>query len=628
MSFNLEKANQRLFFTLIFILIIFMIIITRIFILSEILNENKIRTGYKQVLRGTITDRRGVSLALTEEASSIGINPKEILDPQLTAQMLSGYIDMDYNTILQKIYLNQNRNYFLLTRKIDNYVAELILDLNLPGIYRDFEYKRIYPANKLASNLIGFVRKDTLEGMAGIELIYNKILTTPSTLFTGYSLELTIDSLIQYEMEKVLEEGFQRSNAKKAIGIMMKIDTGEILAMANLPNYDPNYYYKENAEYKSNWAINHQIEPGSIMKPFFAAILINEHPEVLNKTVYCNGEFSFQTGSVRCLRNGKIHAHGYVDLEKIIELSCNVGIIQLTNILDKNTIYKYLLELGFNQPTKIVPENWEAKGYIPKLDEWFKSTPYYLPIGQGMLTTPIQLITAYSAIFNDGILIKPILIRKIESEDKKLIENFKTEVRNTSFRKETLDILKKYLYKVVEKGTGTLAKVEFTKIMGKTGTAQRSGPYGYMDDYTVSFIGAFPYPNPQYIALIVFDGVKTEYTAGNLAAPVFSKFVHNIKKILFSQFYTEKIDITEKMIEEYQNPLLNSKEKLPNFKNASLKQIFQWKIMVLEPFSKKNHHKIELEIFGNGYAIKQFPEPGTNLSDIERIQIYLNNENF
>ncbi|GIX43421.1 MAG: penicillin-binding protein 3 [Leptospiraceae bacterium] len=628
MHFNLQKANQRLFIILVGVSLIFFLIALRIIFLSDIVSENKSRIGLKQILRGNISDRRSVNLAITEEASTIGINPKEIIDPQLTARFLAGYLDMDYNTILQKIYLYQNRNYFLLKRKIDNYIAELILDLNLPGVYRDFEYKRIYPANTLASNLIGFVRKDTLKGMAGIELIYDQILTTPSTLFSGYSIELSIDSLIQYELEKVLQEGFEKSKAKKAIGIMMKLDTGEILAMANLPNFDPNYYYRENAEYKSNWAITYQFEPGSLMKPFFAAILINEYPDITNKEVYCNGEFNFRTGNVRCLRKGKIHAHGKVDLEKIIEVSCNVGIIQLTNILDKNTIYKYLLELGFNKPTHIVPENWEANGYIPKIDNWVESTPYYLPIGQGMLATPIQILTAFSALVNDGILIKPVLVRKIESEDKKLFETFTTEVKNTSLRKQTLKILKEYLYNVVEKGTGKLANVSFTKILGKTGTAQKSGPYGYLDEFTVSFIGAFPFSNPEYIVLIIYDGVNDTYSGGNLAAPTFAKFLQNIKKILFSQLYTEEIDITKKIQIEKNNKLLKYKEELPDFKDASLKEIFEWKKYVLEPYNKKNHTNIEIEIFGNGYVIKQYPQAGKKLNSINKIQLYLNEENF
>jgi len=177
MHFNLEKSMFRLLIIVVIISTIFIIASSRLIFLTEIFKESKTRSGNKQILRGSITDRRGISLALTEEASTIGINPKEILDPTLTAQFLAGYLDLDQNSILQKIYLNQNHQYFLLKRKIDNYVAELILDLNLPGVYRDFEYRRIYPAGKLASNLIGFVRKDTLQGMAGLERIYNELLS-------------------------------------------------------------------------------------------------------------------------------------------------------------------------------------------------------------------------------------------------------------------------------------------------------------------------------------------------------------------------------------------------------------------------------------------------------------------
>lgn len=628
MYFNKIKADKRLLTFLIIVIFLFIIIIFRVIQLSNIFEKNNIRHGNKKIIRGMIFDRRGVSLAITEEASTIGIAPKEIIDPYLTSQYLAGYLNIDYNEILQKLYLNQNKSYILLKRKIDNYTAELILDLNLPGVYRDFEYKRIYPANKLASNLLGFVRKDTLEGMSGLELIWEDLLSNSNNLYSGYNIHLTIDSLIQYELEKALLKGLEKSNAKKAIGIMMDIETGEILAMANLPNFDPNNYFLENVKDKNNWAISYPIEPGSIMKPIFAAMLMNENPDIIHEHVYCNGEFNFKTGSVRCLRQGKIVSHGEVDLEEIIQESCNVGIIQLTKQLQPSIIYKYLLELGFNQNTGIVPSKWEHTGFIPKLDNWVESTTYYLPIGQGMLATPIQLITAFSALLNNGVLIKPILLKKIESEDKKLKEITKIEAKHTSFQSKTLEILKKYLWNVTHKGTAKLAQVEFVDVIGKTGTGQKSGPFGYSGNFTASFIGAFPYPKPKYSVLIIYDDVSGEFGGGNLAAPVFSDFLKQIKNILITQPYIEKINIKEDITLSPKKALIKDKKSLPDFSNYTLKDFFYWKTKVLDEYTKKENISIEIEIFGNGYIIKQYPKAGTPIETLSKIHLYLSKDNF
>lgn len=624
MLFHKENYLKRFIILNVLFFIIFIGILFRILYLSNIFQE-KVKKENKQTIRGSITDRRGIHLAITEEASTILIKPEEVSEPELTAKYLAGYLNLDYNSILQKFYLNQNKNVFLLERKTDNYITELIMELNLPGVYRNFEYKRIYPSNRLGSNLIGFVRKDTLEGLGGLEAIYDKLLNTSiNSLNIGPTIELTIDALIQNELEKSMREFFESSKAQKAIGIMMDLETGEILALANLPDFDPNYYYKENVKEKHNWAISFPIEPGSLMKPFFAAMVLNDKPELINKKTECKGEFHFKNGTVRCLRKNKVSPHGIVDLEKIIEISCNVGIIHFSKNLEKSNINKYLLELGFNQNTNIVPSNWEHSGYVPKLEQWVESTTYYLPIGQGFLATPIQIITAFSALVHQGIIVKPILIKKIYS-DSLLIEQKNLEIKTTSFRKKTIEEVQKYLLNVVEKGTGKLAKVDFMKVIGKTGTSQKSGPYGYTNLYTASFFGAFPYPNPKYSVLIIFDGVSEEYSGGNLAALTFSKFLNQIKKFLYSDDSIQKVYIKQKL---FPKKTQFKKDIVPDFTNFTLKDILYWKETVLDKYNENQKESIKLEIYGNGYVIKQFPDKNTLLKEINKIQIYLSDENF
>ncbi len=607
-----------------FLIVIFRIV--HIIGISKIL-ESSDKMDSRKVLRGSIYDRRGIALALTEEASTISLNPDEILDPEKTAGYLSGFIEIDTKDILQKIYLNQSKRHIILKRKIPNYLAEQIMELNLPGVYRNYEYRRIYPHSRLASNLIGFVRTDTLEGMAGLERAYHTLLMKNDKGFEGFSLELTIDLFLQYEMEKVMLDGFEKSKAEKAMGIFMNIHNGEILAMVNLPNFDPNHYYKENASEKGIWTLSFPFEPGSIMKPFFAAMLLNEDETSKYKNTYCDGEFSFLSGSVRCLRNNLKHSHGIVDLKKILEVSCNVGIIHITKNLSKSTIYKYLLELEFGKKTNLLgTELIESSGYLPKLENWVESTSYYLPIGQGMSATSIQIIKAFNSLVNGGRIVKPILVKKIFNSDYSIENLEKTSYINTSFRKKALNELEKYLVNVIHNGTGKLAKVDFIEVLGKTGSAQKAGPSGYTQKYTVSFIGIFPYPEPRYSLLIVYDGVSGDYTGGTLPAAIFANYLRAIKPFIVTRQNHQTIVLSDKIKLKNQKFTYNE-NYVPDFRGLSAKEINKWKEFILDIYNKKNNTRIEIQIYGNGYVVKQIPFPNTPLKDIKKIQIFLSDEN-
>jgi cell division protein FtsI/penicillin-binding protein 2 len=629
----MEKRRLRLMLFLTFLGLGFLVVLGRAAHLADLFDFSNRIPDRGSSIRGPIKDRRSISLAVTEEASTIGLAPSELLDPEFTARYLAGYLAVDSGEILKKIYLYQGRRYFLLKRQVDNFTAQQIMDLRLPGVYREFENRRVYPNGRLASNLIGFTGRDPAQALAGLEYVYNDVLNG-SGYERGPTLYLTIDSMLQYRMEKALQKGFEGSGADKAVGIMMDVETGEVLAMANLPDFDPNFYYRDDAAGKGNWAIRLNFEPGSTMKVFAAAALLNERPEILKRKFVCRGEFPFQGGSVRCLRHGRIQAHGELDLSGIIEQSCNVGMIQAVSTLDDATLYKYLIELGFHQRTGVLPEgSGETRGYIPELNRWVQATRYYTPIGQGISVTPLQLLRGFSALVNGGSLLQPSLMKRIVTEEGVILDEMQIVSRPTSLRRESLQTLNRMMRAVVATGTGKAANLKEIEVIGKTGTAQKSSAAGYIDRYSTSFLGAFPASRPRYAVLILFDGVGGDQSGGGLSAPVFAEFVRSILPLI--EAHAEIFDAAEyekKKVQMQRDDSpdgehtgaertyrlamkrLNAREGvLPDFRKHPVRRAIEWAAM---------HTDIHLTVRGSGYIFRQHPAPGTSLRDVTQLTLY------
>lgn len=570
-----------------------------------------------ETVRGPILDRRGITLALTEEASTIGIAPEEVVDPEFTASQVSRYIDMEEAEILRRFYLYRERKYFLLKRQVDNFAAERLMELQIPGVHRDFEYRRVYPSAELASNLLGFVGQDASKALEGIERDYNEVLLESYGEPRGPSLYLTIDSLIQFRMEEALKEGFEKSDAKKAVGLFMHIPTGEILAMANLPNFDPNRYSRYPATDRGNWAIRLNYEPGSTVKVLMASILLSSSHYQPGKRYVCKGKYDFETGSVRCLRGGHTYAHGALTLEEIIRESCNVGMIKAMEAVPREELYRKMKALGLGERTGILPEgSGETEGYLPPPENWVKSTRFYYPIGQGFSVTPIQLLRAASVIGNDGSLVHPRIVRKIVTEDGRAVEESKTAVDVTPFQPAQLAHIREMMRMVVKSGTGRAADMDEIRIIGKTGTGQKSSASGYSDRYAVSFLGMFPEDNPEYVGLILFDDVSGRWAGGSLAAPVFKKFVTSILPIIKAPRKTYR---AHRFKTESRHPGSAPAETLADFKGMSA-------IQALELIGKEYQKPVQFS--GSGAVFKQEPPPGTPLNRVNRIILYLDSRSL
>ncbi len=608
----MEKSKRRLKQVAVAFSFCLLLVAIRVFLLSQATEES---ADTQTVVRGPIEDRHGITLAVTEEASTIAIAPAEIYDTGLTAELLGKNLGARSEELLQKIYEGKNRKYFYIKRQVDNLTADQIIDLKLPGVYREREHRRYYPGGSLASNLLGFMGREQGRALEGLERDFNQALLQNSLdhPYNGAVLQLTLDSLIQHKLEQELSAAFTASGSKRAVGILMNIQTGEVLAMASLPNYDPNEYYRYTSFQRGNWSIRLNYEPGSTVKVFMAAILLAKKAVHPRKRFLCEGEIHFGESVIRCRYQNKIVRHGYLTLSEIIKHSCNVGIIKAMSKIKRSDMHEAMRRLGFGRETYVLPAgSGETVGYLPGKKHLVPSSMYYIPIGQGFNVTPIQLLRAGASIANGGRLVQPFVVRRLLSFDKKstLMEWERNWERNP-FPESVNRAVRKIMRHVVKSGTGAAANVEGIGVFGKTGTGEKSSAKGYLDKYVVSFIGFFPQKAPRYGALILFDEPKGHQSGGNLAAPVFKKFVRSVLPYLTPD--SSKVKLT-KLSPLPSQPLKIESQRLHDFRGLAARNALQL---------LTKHYKVEVKLKGSGYVYAQEPASGTNMKDVKNVTLYL-----
>jgi len=496
--------------------------------------------------RGTIFDRNLKELAISIEVDSIYAHPSQIEKPYITAVKLAKILRMNYKTICAK--LTSKEPFVWIKRKVPKKQSQEIKKLNVKGINFLKEYKRFYPENHLAAHLIGFVGLDN-KGLEGVELAYDRylrgginkllvvrdgegktILDLKNNLRTdalnGNDIILTIDEVIQHYAELELKDVCNKYQAKGGMMIVMNPKTGEILAWVVYPFYNPNYFNRYSPNQFRNRIITDSFEPGSTFKIITSVALLKEKLIDPEKTYFCPGYIKIGNKIIHCYRK---QGHGYLNFDQIIVQSCNVGIIQCVKELSNRRFYSHILEFGLNKPTGIGLYG-ERKGNLPHPKYWSKLSKFTIAIGQGISVTPLGLITAVAAIPNNGVLMKPLIIKAIRSPEGKIIKEFKPTPVRQVISPELSQEMTNLLKKVVIEGTGKLAQINGYEIAGKTGTAQKvesSGGYS-SNKFIASFIGYFPADNPKLIILVIVDEPKGIYWGGKVATPTFRQTAKRI----------------------------------------------------------------------------------------------------
>lgn len=515
--------------------------------------ENRIREIVVEPKRGIIYDRNDNELAVsisTEACYAIPAEVKKSGKAAVVARELSRILKMKEKDLYALITKDQHSVWLQFKLKPEQ-VKEL-REKKLPGIGIIPKPQRFYPKKNLASHVMG-IAGDYNQGLEGIEVAYEKELAGLSGRLLveydavgheipesthqyiqpeqGFSLVMTLDQTIQYIAERELDKVFQEYSPKTAAIVVMDPRTGEVLAMANRPDFDPNEYHKFPDQVRRNKAIADSYEPGSTFKVVTLAAALEEGVTHKNDRFFDPGFIKVNGEVINCWLPG---GHGSETLAEVVQNSCNPGFITLGLRLGTAKFYKYIRAFGFGSLLGIDLPG-EAAGIVIPEKQVKPVDLATISMGQANSVTPLQMVSALSAIVNGGKLMKPYLVKELRNSDGKVIKRFKPQVLRQVISPETSQLERELLETVVSNGSGRNAYIEGYSVGGKTGTAQKPEPGGGYSttDYIVSFIGFAPVDDPRLVALVVVDSPKGyPVYGGTIAAPVFREVVKDSLRYL------------------------------------------------------------------------------------------------
>jgi cell division protein FtsI (penicillin-binding protein 3) len=505
-----------------------------------------IRTLPLMAHRGLITDRNGEPLAVSTPVRSIWVNPKELVGEPRQILQLAQALDMNAEVLQSTIASNSEREFLYVKRRLPPYEAQAILDLKLDGVYSQQEYQRYYPQGEIAAHLVGFSNVDDI-GQEGLELTYDdwlrgvpgkrrvvrdrrghiiEELNTLQPAQPGGSLELSIDFRLQSLAYRELKQEFIKRRAKAASVVVLDVDTGEVLAIANQPSYNPhNRSGLTDFGVLRNRAITDLIEPGSTVKPFSIAAALETgvyQPDTVVETG--PGWMMVQGNEVKDIAN-----YGTLTVSGVITKSSNVGSSKIAMDIGAEPIRDLYERVGFGQVTGSGFPG-EGAGVLPNHRRWGKHGIAVFSFGYGLSVSALQLAQAYSVLADDGVR-KPVSLLKLSESEVASLD------RQQVIAPAVVAEVRQMLETVVDSsrgGSAVEANIPFYRVAGKTGTAHVVGEFGYEDNLHNSlFAGMVPAQDPEVVVIVVINEHKgEEHYGGQVAAPVFSRIAAGAMRIL------------------------------------------------------------------------------------------------
>ena len=655
--------------------------------------------------RGTIFDRNGEVLAVSVETQSLYVNPQVIKNPTDTLAKFCCVLDLDRYERCRSFNNKKenNKKFFFIKRKLSPQEKRRILELDIEGlnfckgknrkdceikgdiekhfneagIYFQKEHKRYYPKGFLASHIIGISDIDET-GIEGLEMQYNDLLKedpvsiqvfkdAKGNLFPlerqGYRkkenhLVLTIDAIIQHIAERELNKAFHTYHAYKGCAIVMDPKTGEILALAIRPNFNPNQINASSEKSRNNISITETYEPGSTFKIITLASLIEQGKFHPGEIIDCGKGCIYVHGK----RISDHHSYDHLTALQVFEKSSNVGVIKLSERLSEDSLYQTIKRFGFKEKTEVDLPGERVSSYVRDPSQWTRTSKAYVSIGHEISVTPIQMIAAYAAIANEGVMVQPHVAKGHVDPSGHYIPFegfFEKQVISAKTAKRMTGILEN----VVLHGTGQKASVSGYSIAGKTGTAQiydKTLKAYSKDNFVASFIGYAPSDDPEIVCLVILDIPKgKKFYGGDVAAPVFSKIVE--QTLLYLKIPpNHRIFLTEKLNEPYYKKYSN-KAASPSFPPNKAFFIKDQGLLLAQsvppihhfengkkqkPISK-GHHMPDLagmslrdamvllsskglraHASGKGYVIRQYPDAGMTLHRNDICVLELSNDSY
>lgn len=587
-----------LIFVLLFFLVVFKVFYIQVFDykkLSHLARDLWSRDLPVEASRGQILDRNGVVLADNLTTTSLVLIPNQIKDKKDASRKLADILGVSY----KEMYAHVSKKTSIERvhpegRRLSFEVADKISALKLDGVYLVKEAKRYYPHGNLLSHVLGYVGIDN-QGLSGLELEYDKYLTGEAGAIKyfsdakgnrlnlsdvyvapqdGMNLQLTIDINIQKSLERELDNVVDMFSPEMALAVVIHPKTGEILGMSSRPNFDPNHYQNYSAEDLSrNLPIWASYEPGSTFKIITTSAVVEEGLIDLDKDEFFDsGSVQVDTARIKCWKAG---GHGHQTFLQVLQNSCNPGFVKMGQLLGKEKLFSYLDLFGFGSKTGI-DLNGEGKGIIFNLDQVGNIELATTAFGQGVSVTPIQQVSAVSAVLNGGYLYRPFVVKNIlEKESGNVIQETEPKVVRKTISKRTSKIMRRALESVVAKGGGKAAYIEGYRIGGKTGTAQKVQDGKYLvNNYIMSFVGIVPSNDPEAVLYIAIDNPKnTAQLSSYTTTPVARKILLDIIDALGIEKQegemAKDLEWTDKVSYKVPNvvglPVKEAKKKLENF---------------------------------------------------------------
>ncbi len=631
-------------------------IFLRLFFLQVVKGEEYKKDGEKQykskykvlAKRGRIISNDGEILAFDGEDYAIALDPTLVKDENVDKLMdlfKKNLPDLDTDKVKRDIILKKNSKskYLKVNYKLGYNERKAIEDeldaakYLSSGVFFEPSFSRNYIKNEIFQEMIGFLDSEG-KGAYGIEKFYNEELTgtdgvvegmkNPGNFLTvdaiknkksvsvqnGNNIILTIDSILQDTMDAELKRAFEKYSAASTMGILMEVETGRILAMSSYPKAS------NNAEVK-NRPITDMFEPGSIFKPVTVAMGLDTGVITPNSTLYSAGYIKVYD---RIIKDSSEAPKGTKTIEDLVAYSGNVGMVVIGSRIDAKVFHNYLDRVGMGKKTGI-DTFAEMSPKLLSLKDLTAVRKSNVSFGQGIAMTQIQMITSINAVVNNGKLMKPYLVDRLEDDRGNIIKQNSPVVVRKVFEDDTSRRVRQYMEAVVTKGTGKGVQIKGYRIGGKTGTAQKSGLKGYDNrKYFSSFIAFFPVDNPKYIILISINEPKVggKHHGSEVALPSVRNVLEKLIKYMgISPEGNIEESRKEKAVE--QKPMKDLKKLLNEFNNNKMPDLTGLslrEIISIYPQIKFPKYKIT----GNGSVVEQYPSPGTKLDKNSEVRIILN----
>lgn len=643
---DVNRIQKRLHILYLCILCFIFLLVGRLFQLQifdarELIGKNNAQVEVDRKLqspRGTIYDRNGNPLAMSMMTKSLYADPAMIKKtPEEIAELLAPYVTIPKDEIASR--LRQDTAFVWLDRMMDpdksKAVQEIMAHEGLEGLNFVEESRRFYPNSELAAQVLGFVGTDD-KGLDGLEMVLddtirgtiaeeliatdakgNAIFGSVMSKFLpnkGKSVTLTLDSTVQFIAERALDTAMATTKPAHASVIIMDPKTGEILALANRPTYDPNHYEKGSKESFKNIAVTNLYEPGSTFKPIIASAALASNKWSLD-TVY--HDVGYIKTNDHVMKNWNGEGYGDVRLLDILKFSINTGMAKIGITTGPKILVDYVKKFGFGQPTGIELPG-EGEGILFEADQMADVDTASMSIGQSIAVTPLQMVRAFGAIANGGKMMKPHIIKSYNNSDGSVVSTTEPEEVGQPIPSSVAQTIVDILEKEVSEGGGHNAMVEGYHFAGKTGTAQKLNTEygGYLDGrYIASFIGFGPVEDPRFVALVVIDDPSQgSIYGGQIAAPVFKDIMSQLVRYYQISPSVREQEKTTK-VEKRSLPTVtkqgNERIVIPDFTGYSFGEVRQWL------------HEAGLAFIpdGTGYAVSQDIPAGTEVTDDETVRV-------